>query len=136
MSNRQALPWLARTGQMWKLQADVWAGLLGLAGVLLGLVFLLAAFVFGPAVLWAAAAIWAFYAASRTSVRSGSSITGSDAPGVATIRRERPTAGTGSRAMSCTSVWGLWRSARLAGMLGRSGPCNNATHRTRLSAGR
>jgi hypothetical protein len=61
MSNRQALPWLARTGQMWKLQAEVWAGLLGLAGVLLGLVFLLAAFVFGPAVLWAAAAIWAFY---------------------------------------------------------------------------
>jgi hypothetical protein len=61
MSNRQAFPWLARTGQCWKLQVEVWAGLLGFAGVLLSLLFSLAAFVVGPAVLWAVGVIWGLH---------------------------------------------------------------------------
>jgi hypothetical protein len=61
MSNHEAFPWLARTGQLWKLQAEVWAGLLGFAGALLAVLFLSAAFVLGPAILWAAGVIWALY---------------------------------------------------------------------------
>jgi predicted RNA-binding Zn-ribbon protein involved in translation (DUF1610 family) len=61
MSDRQAFPWLARTGQGWKLQAEVWVGLLGFAGLLLGLLSLLASFVIGPAALWAAGVVWALY---------------------------------------------------------------------------
>jgi hypothetical protein len=46
---------------LWKLRAEVWAGLPGFVGLLLGLLSLLASFIVGPAVLWAAGVIWALY---------------------------------------------------------------------------
>jgi hypothetical protein len=68
MLNHRLYPWLIRTGQLWKLRAEVWVGLLGFAGLLLGLLSLLAAFTVGPVVLWAAGVFWALYGFAKFGV--------------------------------------------------------------------
>jgi hypothetical protein len=59
MSDRQDFRWLSSTGQLWKLRAEVWVGLLGMTGVFLGLLALLAAFFVGPTPLKVAGGFWA-----------------------------------------------------------------------------
>lgn len=57
----RAFAWLTRTGQLWKLQAEAWAALLGFVGIILNLIFLLAAIAIDPAATWLVGLIWAVY---------------------------------------------------------------------------
>src|SRR5947199_10641167 len=65
MFGNSTFSWLRRTGQLWKLRAEVWVGVLGAAGVFLGALALFVAYFAGPRALWVAGACWAAYGLLR-----------------------------------------------------------------------
>ena len=65
MSTVQCFRWLSRTGQLWKLRAEVWTGLLCMANVYLALLALPFALVVGPTPLILVGGLWAIGFSSR-----------------------------------------------------------------------